>query len=66
MDVYLKDEDKVINVEMQTTNQKDLPRRARYYQSVADVSTTPTGAQYRNLPDNILIFICSAPLRGQR
>ena len=27
--------------------------------SVADVSTTPTGATYRNLPDNILIFICT-------
>ena len=51
---------------MQTGRKKELPKRSRYYQSVADVSTTPTGAKYRNLPDNILIFICSAPLRGQR
>ena len=43
---------------MQTGRKKELPRRSRYYQSVADVSTTPTGAKYRNLPDNILIFIC--------
>ena len=46
-------------VEMQTGRKKELPKRSRYYQSVADVSTTPTGAKYRNLPDNILIFICT-------
>ena len=44
---------------MQTGRKKELPKRSRYYQSVADVSTTPTGAKYRNLPDNILIFICT-------
>ena len=44
---------------MQTGRKKELPKRSRYYQSVADVSTTPTGAKYRHLPDNILIFICT-------
>ena len=44
---------------MQTGHKKEPPKRSRYYQSVADVSTTPTGAKYRNLPDNILIFICT-------
>ena len=66
MDVFLRDDNRIITVEMQTGRKKELPKRSRYYQSVADVSTTPTGAKYRNLPDNILIFICSAPLRGQR
>ena len=59
MDVFLRDEDRIITVEMQTGHKKELPKRSRYYQSVADVSTTPTGAKYRNLPDNILIFICT-------
>ena len=59
MDVFLRDENRIITVEMQTGRKKELPRRSRYYQSVADVSTTPTGATYRNLPDNILIFICT-------
>ena len=44
---------------MQTGRKKELPKRSRYYQSVVDVSTTPTGGKYRNLPDNILIFICT-------
>ena len=59
MDVFLRDENRIITVEMQTGHKKELPKRSRYYQSVADVSTTPTGAKYRNLPDNILIFICT-------
>ena len=58
MDVFLRDDNRIITVEMQTGRKKELPKRSRYYQSVADVSTTPTGAKYRNLPDNILIFIC--------
>ncbi len=44
---------------MQTGHKKELPKRSRYHQSVADVSTTPAGAKYRHLPDNILIFICT-------
>ena len=59
MDVYLKDEDKVINVEMQTTNKGDLPRRARYYQADADIDTTPKGSEYSDLKQNYVIFICT-------
>ena len=59
MDVFLRDENRIINVEMQTGHKKELPKRSRYYQSVADVSTTSTGTMYRDLPENILIFICT-------
>ena len=59
MDVYLKDENKVINVEMQTSNKGDLPRRARYYQAAADIDTTPKGSQYKDLKQNYVIFICT-------
>ena len=59
MDVFLRDENRIINVEVQTGHKKELPKRSRYYQSVADVSTTATGTKYRDLPENILIFICT-------
>ena len=59
MDVYLRDEQRIINVEMQTSHKKDLPKRSRYYQSVADASNTLSGTKYRQLPDNIIIFICT-------
>ena len=59
MDVYLKDENRVINVEMQTSNQGDLARRARYYQAAADIDTTPKGSEYKDLKENVVIFICT-------
>ena len=59
MDVYLKDENRVINVEMQTTNKGDLPRRARYYQAAADIDTTPKGSEYSDLKQNYVVFICT-------
>ena len=59
MDVYLKDESKVINVEMQATNKGDLARRARYYQAAADIDTTPKGSKYKDLKQNYVIFICT-------
>ena len=67
MDVYLKDENKVINVEMQVSNHGDLPRRARYYQAAADIDTTPKGSKYKDLKQNYVIFICTfAPfLKGK-
>ena len=59
MDVFLRDEDKVINVEMQTANHGDLSRRSCYYQAAADIDTTPKGAEYKDLKQNYVIFICT-------
>ena len=59
MDVYLKDEKRVINVEMQASNKGNLPRRARYYQAAADIDTTPKGSEYKDLKENVVIFICT-------
>ena len=44
MDVYLKDENKVISIEIQTTNHGDPPHMARYYQA------TPTSTPSRKAP----------------
>jgi len=55
----LRDENKVINVEMQASNHGDLPRRARYYQAAADIDTTPKGSEYSELKQNYVIFICT-------
>ena len=59
MDVYLKDENRVINVEMQTSSQGDLARRARYYQAAADIDNTPKGSEYKDLKQNYVVFICT-------
>ena len=58
MDVFLKDSDKVIDIEMQTGNYDDLFLRSRYYQSAADISTVPRRTKFKDLKENYILFIC--------
>ena len=57
-DVYTKDSKRIFDIEMQTINKKNLPKRARYYQSVIDVSNLNAGVNYKDLKDSYVIFIC--------
>ena len=60
LDLYVEGEDgTVYNVEVQTTNKKNLPKRMRYYQSVIDVSILKQGVDYKNLKPSYVIFICN-------
>lgn len=58
-DVYLKDSDKIFDIEMQTTNKHDLPMRARYYQSLMDIDNLEKGNNYTELKESYIIFICT-------
>ena len=59
-DVVFKDDMSTIyDVEMQTSSGDDLPRRARYYQSMADLETLRKGEKYSSLKDTYIIFICT-------
>lgn len=58
LDVYVKDSDKVFNVEMQANPLSDPGLRARYYQSMIDVDCLMKGASYDELPDSYILFIC--------
>ena len=42
-DVYTKDDNRIFDVEIQTLNKKNLPQRARYYQSIIDVNSLNLG-----------------------
>lgn len=60
LDLYVVDENGVIyNVEVQTSNKRNLPKRMRYYQSVIDISVLNTGDEYNKLRKSIVIFICN-------
>ncbi len=60
LDVYLKDEKgTVYNVEIQTTSSKNLPKRTRYYQGMIDLNAIEKGADYSELPQSFVIFICT-------
>ena len=57
-DVYTKDDNRIFDIEIQTTNQKNLPKRARYYQSIIDMDNLSHGEKYSQLKDSYIIFLC--------
>ena len=58
LDVYLKDEDKAIDVELQSYPQKALGKRMRYYQSMVDCDSLMKGQPYTKLKESYILFIC--------
>ena len=58
-DVYAKDETDInYNLEMETKNRGNLPKRARYYQSEMDVTSLKPGEDFNDLKPSYVIFIC--------
>lgn len=59
VDIYAEDEDKdIYDLEMQTVIKRELPKRARYYQSVIDLDMIQRGSEYSDLRKSYVIFIC--------
>ena len=58
LDVYVKDSNKVYDIEMQNQPSNFLPLRTRYYQSMIDVDNLLKGEDYSNLKESFIIFIC--------
>ena len=58
MDVYLKDSDRVIDVEMQARSRSALGKRTRYYQSMIDIDSLLKGQDYSELKESYILFIC--------
>ena len=59
LDVYVKDNDKVFDIELQNAIDIDLPLRTRYYQSMIDTNNLLKGEHYSELPQSFVIFICN-------
>ena len=60
LDLYVEDEaGNIYNVEVQTSNKRNLPKRMRYYQSIIDLHILTPGADYKELKKSYVIFICS-------
>jgi predicted transposase/invertase (TIGR01784 family) len=59
LDVCATDSDGTIyDVEMQRSDQRDLPLRSRYYQSALDLDRLEKGGSYSDLHETYIIFIC--------
>ena len=59
LDVYLKDDNKIIDVELQTYKQDAIGKRTRYYQSMIDIDSLMKGQDYDELLDSYVLFICT-------
>ena len=60
LDVYVEDEEgAVYDLEVQTTNKRNLGKRTRYYQSMIDIRVLEKGQDYKKLKQSFVIFICN-------
>lgn len=60
LDLYVEDENgNIYNVEIQTSNHHNLPKRMRYYQAIIDMHILSPGANYKALRRSYVIFICN-------
>ena len=59
LDVYVKNSDKIFDIEMQTTNKYNLEKRSRYYQSVLDLDDLSKNMDYKKLKESYIVFICT-------
>lgn len=58
-DVYGEDDcDTVFDCEMQAAENRNLPKRTRYYQGMIDLNLIERGADYNELKKSYIIFIC--------
>lgn len=58
MDLYVQSSNECMDLELQAIDTKELPERARYYQSVMDVDHLKKGNTYREMKTSYGIFIC--------
>ena len=60
LDIYAEDsKNTVYNVEMQTGQNSNLPKRSRFYQSAIDLNLLGVGMDYDSLKNTLVIFICT-------
>ena len=65
-DVLVQTENgKFYDVEMQVSNEKNIPKRMRFYQAAIDISFLDKGNFYNNLNDSFIIFICLFDVIGK-
>ena len=58
LDVYVKDSNRIFDIEIQTTDKKNLELRTRYYQGVMDIDELEQGRKFNELKESYIIFIC--------
>lgn len=65
LDVYVEDSNRVFDIEIQNMNNKELPKRTRYYQSMMDIDLLSKGKKYSQLKESFIIFVCKDDFFGE-
>ncbi len=66
LDIYVEDEkETVYNIEMQVTENSNIPKRTRYYQGMIDLNILEKGNSYKDLKRSFVIFVCTFDLFGE-
>ena len=66
LDIYVEDgKGTVYDVEMQTVENRNLPKRTRYYQGMIDLNISEKGDNYKDLKRSFIIFVCTFDLFGE-
>ena len=65
LDVFVKDANRMYNVEIQVANTHELPERSRYYSALMALDTLKEGEPYKALKDSHVIFICMSDIFEQ-
>ena len=65
LDVYVKDSNRVFDVELQNKKFEALGKRTRYYQSMIDMDNLMKGEDYSKLKESFVIFICTVDPFGK-
>ena len=59
LDLLVKDEaGKSYDIEMQVSNEHNIPKRMRYYQAAIDIAFLDKGTHYKALNESYIIFVC--------
>ena len=66
LDIYVEDgNNTVYNIEMQTAGNRNIHKRARYYQGMIDLNLLEKGDNYKELKRSYIIFVCTFDLFGE-
>jgi len=62
LDVFVKDENRMYDIEIQVANTHELPERSQYYSAVMALDTLKEGDPYKALKESHVIFICMSDI----
>ena len=66
LDVYVKNSDKVFNIELQTYQEPELGKRMRYYQSMIDIDNLNAGQNFHEMKDSFILFVTNHDYFGKK